>query len=109
MRLKNDSRVFSTPLSSLKNRLRTIRYLRLGRLIERVGQSDRDDRGDAVTAHRDSVQRLGNLHRGTVVRDDDELGPPGEILQKSGEAAGNGLVGGGGDLGQHTKRERIDG
>ena len=56
------------------------RLARPGALRDGFGRLDRaalhtlpDDGGDAVLSHRHPVQRVGDLHRALLVRDDDEL------------------------------------
>ena len=40
-----------------------------------------DDGRDAVLAHRDAVERVGDLHRALLVRDDDELARLAQVLE----------------------------
>ena len=48
--------------------------------LRHVGHPLRHDRGDPVTAHRHAVERVGDLHRLLLVRDDDELAGVAQLL-----------------------------
>ena len=46
-----------------------------------------DDGGDAVLAHRDAVEGVGDLHRALLVRDDDELAALAQVLEDAEQTA----------------------
>ena len=54
-----------------------------------VAEALGDDGGDAVAAHRDAVERVGDLHRALLVRDDDQLAGFAQLLEDR-DAAGRG-------------------
>ena len=47
----------------------------------------RDDRGDAVILHRDSVERVSDFHRGFLVRDDEQLRLLPQLFEQADQAA----------------------
>ena len=60
----------------------------LGHLV----QSQRKRPGDAISIHRDPVNRIGDLNGPAIVRDHDELGPLRQSLHRVHEAANVRLV-----------------
>ncbi len=66
----------------------------------------RDHRGDAVVAHRDAVQRVGDLHRRLLVGDDDQLRRLAQLLEQPDQPAQVDVVERGLHLVHHVERRR---
>jgi isopentenyl-diphosphate delta-isomerase len=64
----------------------------------------RDHRGDAVVAHGDAVQRVGDLHRRLLVGDDDQLRLLAQLLEQPDQPAQVDVVERGLDLVHHIER-----
>src|SRR5579864_2742803 len=110
MRAKMPSRDFSTDLSSLKNRLRITISIPGGcanGVCYRSG-FHRKHVGNARGIHADTVHGVGLVHRRSIVSDDDELYPSGELGQQVCEALHVGLVQRRIHFVEHTERGRVD-
>ncbi len=66
----------------------------------------RDHRRDAVVAHGDAVERVGDLHRRLLVGDDDQLGDLTQLLEQADEPPQVDVVERGLDLVHHVERRR---
>ena len=64
----------------------------------------RDHLRDARAAHRDAEQQVGDLHRGLLMGDEDELALPGQAAQHAEEPAQVGIVEGRLDLVEEVER-----
>src|SRR6266702_8700775 len=71
-----------------------------------LAQALADDGGDPVSAHTDPVQRVGDLHRPLLVRDDDELRARPELIEDVEQPADVGVVERRLDLVQYVERRR---
>ncbi len=82
--------------------------LALAGLGDGIGEAEGKDLGDAVVAHADAVEGVGDLDGAPVVGDDDDLGLAREGLELLAEADHVRLVQGGVDLVQEAERGRVD-